>query len=121
MASGDNDALSAALAQFNEGLKIQEAEAQAARAVEKAERKKQQAAADLKKVQGDPNASADDKSAAESAYREAVDEWNRRRSGDPDAEPASESDATPDADAPSESDATPDESAAGDDTSPDND
>ena len=78
----DNDALDAALAQFNEGLKVRQAEEAAQRAVDKAERKKQQAAAELKKLQSDANASAEDKAAADEAYRSAVDEFNKLRSGE---------------------------------------
>ena len=78
----DNDALDAALAQFNEGLKTQQAEEAAQRAVDKAERKKQQAASELKKLQSDANVSAEDKAAAEEAYRAAVEDFNKLRSGE---------------------------------------
>ena len=78
----DNDALDAALAQFNEGLKTQQAEEAAQRAVDKAERKKQQAASELKKLQSDANVSAEDKAAAEEAYRTAVEDFNKLRSGE---------------------------------------
>lgn len=78
----DNDALDAALALFNDGIQTQQAEEAAQRAVEKAERKKQQAATELKKLQSDPNASAEDKAAANEAYRGAVDSFNKSRSGE---------------------------------------
>lgn len=93
----DNDALDAALAQFNEGLKTQQAEEAAQRAVDKAERKKQQAAAELKKLQSNADAPAEDKAAAEEAYRAAVDEFNKLRSGD-----AIEDDADAEAEAPAD-------------------
>lgn len=78
----DNDALDAALALFNDGIQTQQAEEAAQRAVEKAERKKQQAATELKKLQSDPNASAEDKAAGDEAYRGAVDSFNKSRSGE---------------------------------------
>ena len=78
----DNEALDAALTLFNDGLKIQQAEEAAQRAVEKADRRKQQAATELKTLQKDPNASAEDKAAADEAYRGAVDSFNKLRSGE---------------------------------------
>ncbi len=74
MARTDDPALRVALAQFNEGIKLQEDERRLQKAVGKADRTKQQAAETLKKLQKDPNASADDKAADDTAYREAVDE-----------------------------------------------
>jgi hypothetical protein len=68
---------------FNDGLKVQQAEERAQQAIKKAERKKQQAAAELKKAQGDSSLSPEEKSEAEAAYRAAVDEFNRIRSGEP--------------------------------------
>ncbi len=117
----DNDALDAALAQFNEGLKIQQAEEAAQRAVDKAERKKQQAASELKKLQSDPNASAEDKAAADEAYRAAVDDFNKLRSGEPVdgdeevGEAAAENDAAAEAEpAAGEAESEGDEPEAGD-------
>lgn len=114
MADSDNDALATALAQFNEGLEEQRAEERAQRAIDKAERKKQQAAAALKKVQADPNASADDKAAADATYREAVEEWNRRRSGGPDDADGAEAPDGPEAAAPGDTEAPDGAEAAGD-------
>ena len=117
----DNDALDAALAQFNAGLEIQQAEEAAKRAVDKAERKKQQAANELKKLQSDPNASAEDKAAADDAYRAAVDQFNKLRSGEavPDdeaqdeaAEDGAADDAAADTGAAEDGGAAEDESAA---------
>ncbi len=68
---------------FNDGLKVQQAEERAQQAIKKAERKKQQAASELKKAQGDASLSPEEKAEAEAAYRAAVDEFNRIRSGEP--------------------------------------
>ena len=68
MAESKDDALQVALAQFNDGLKAQQAEERAQKAIDKAERKKQQAANELKAVQSNPDASAEEKAAADGAY-----------------------------------------------------
>lgn len=91
VAESNDDALQVALAQFNDGLKTQQAEERARKAIEKAERKKQQAASELKAVQANPDASADDKAAADAAYREAVDTFNRMRSGEPEPDSSEDS------------------------------
>ncbi|MGI9624201.1 MAG: hypothetical protein ACR2PK_15305 [Acidimicrobiales bacterium] len=114
----DEDALAAALAQFNEGLEAQAADRAAQRAIDKAERKKQQAAAHLKKLDGDPDASAEDKATANDEYRKAVEEFNQLRSGEP-VETGDE--ATAEEDSPSEPAASDSEPAEGDSDATDGD
>ncbi len=101
VANADDDALQAALAQFNQGVETQDAQRRAQRAIDKAERKKQQAATALKKTQANPDAPGEEKSEAEAAYRAAADEFARLRSGEPEAEaePEAEPEATPEPEA----------------------
>lgn len=80
--------LDVALALFNDGLERQKADRRAARAIENAEKAKQQAAAELKRLQNDSGASAEDRAAAEAAYRDAVAAFNALRNGE--APPAGE-------------------------------
>lgn len=77
-----DDELDVALALFNEGLERQQADRRVAKAIERAEKAKQQAAATLKRLQDDAGASADDRAAAEAAYREAVTTFNALRNGE---------------------------------------
>ena len=105
--------LQAALAQFNEGLKVQQAEEKAKRAIDKAERRKQQAANTLKKVQDDTNASADEKAEAEASYRSAADEYRRLKAGD--MPPSTDEVSADDDDASGNDESGNDESGAGTD------
>ena len=109
MTQADSE-LQAALAQFNQGLKVQQAEEKAKRAIDKAERRKQQAANTLKKVQDDTNASPDDKAEAEAAYRSAADEYRQLKAGD--APPSGDEASSEDGDA-SAIDESGDEAEAG--------
>lgn len=79
--------LDVALALFNDGLERQKADRRAAKAIENAEKTKQQAAASLKRLQSDSGATAEDRAAAEAAYRDAVAAFNALRNGE--APPAS--------------------------------
>ncbi|MDH3705197.1 MAG: hypothetical protein OES57_03980 [Acidimicrobiia bacterium] len=73
-----NPELLASLELFNAHLE-QDAEAEkAAKAVAKAERRKDEAAARVRKLNDDPKATADEKAEAEAAYREAVAELAAR-------------------------------------------
>ncbi|MFN3219311.1 MAG: hypothetical protein ACE367_22715 [Acidimicrobiales bacterium] len=74
--------LDVALALFNDGLERQKADRRAAKAIENAEKTKQQAAAALKRLQNDSGASAEDRAAAEAAYRDAVTAFNALRNGE---------------------------------------
>jgi hypothetical protein len=99
--------LDVALALFNDGLERQKADRRAAKAIENAEKTKQQAAAALKRLQSDSGASAEDRAAAEAAYRDAVAAFNALRNGE--APPADETDDDADGDA----EAAADDVAAG--------
>lgn len=68
----DADELGAELIKLNAFLAQQEDQAKAERARKKAERRREEAAERLKAVRADPKASADDKTAAEAAWKEAV-------------------------------------------------
>jgi hypothetical protein len=74
--------LDVALALFNDGLERQKADRRAAKAIENAEKTKQEAATTLKRLQSDSGASAEDRAAAEAAYREAVTTFNALRNGE---------------------------------------
>jgi hypothetical protein len=74
--------LDVALALFNDGLQRQKADQRAAKAIENAEKAKQQAAAALKRLQSDSGASAEDRAAAEAGYRDAVAAFNALRNGE---------------------------------------
>lgn len=113
MAPADDDALKTALAQFNQGLKVQQSEARAERAIGKAERAKQSAAAALKKLDSNPETSSDERAEAETAYRAALGEWNRLRSGEPPDEQAASPDEPGTNDEPSEA-AIPEDTTDGD-------
>jgi hypothetical protein len=82
MARATEEELNTALEIFNAGLARTAAARKAERAVEKAEKAKQDAADALKKIQGNDKASADEKAAAEATYRAAVDAFNALRAGD---------------------------------------
>ncbi len=88
----DDQALQKALAQFNEGLRLQREEDRARRAIEKAERRKDQAAGKLKELQADTRADAETKATAEQEYKAALADLARLRAGEaepdqPEAEP----------------------------------
>jgi hypothetical protein len=92
--------LDVALALFNDGLARQKADRRATKAIENAERTKQQAAAALKRLQSDTGASPEDRAAAEVAYRDAVAAFNAIRNGE--VPPASDEAADDEAPADSE-------------------
>ena len=96
MAKSTDNALQLALAQFNDGLKAQQAEERVQRAIDKADREKQQAAAELKRVQANPDASAEEKATADATYREAVDAWSKMKSGETHADTETEPEITAD-------------------------
>ncbi len=78
----------AALVQFNEGMARMEEERRRSRAVARAERGRREAAEAVKRLAGDPRASAEDRTAADAAYREAVEAWNRATRGEDPGEAA---------------------------------
>jgi len=75
----------AALLLFNERIDEARAEERAAKRVAKAERQKDEAAGRVRKLGNDSSATAEQKAEAESAYKAAVEEFNRI-SENPDAE-----------------------------------
>ncbi len=79
-----------ALFLFNKYIDDAAEKAKGERAVAKAERAKEEAAALVRKLNGNPNASAEEKSDADAAYRAAVDELAARQ-----ADPFGESTAAP--------------------------
>jgi len=70
-----DDETRAALLLFNERVEASAAEERAAKRVAKAERAKDEAAAVVRKLADNPNASAGDKDEAEVAYKAAVDNF----------------------------------------------
>ena len=70
-----DDETRAALLLFNERVEASAAEERAAKRVAKAERAKDEAAAVVRKLADNPNASAEDKAEAEVAYKAAVDNF----------------------------------------------
>ena len=77
--------LAAALSQFNKGVETSKDLDRRQRKIDKADRRRKDAAARMKTViDGEP--SAEEREAAESEYRVAVEEWQELVSGSPDAE-----------------------------------
>jgi hypothetical protein len=105
------DDLSAELIKFNAFLASEEDQERQARAVKKALRLREEAAAALKKVNGDPKASKEDKEAAEVAWKAAIATEERVKAGGPLVEPGTDS-KTPAEEAPG--DAAPTDEASGD-------
>jgi hypothetical protein len=66
----------AALALFNQGVETSKNEEQARREADRTERKRKDAAAKLKAVLADQDASPEARAEAETAYREAAAEWS---------------------------------------------
>ncbi len=99
-----DDETRAALLLFNERLEASAAADRAAKRIAKAERAKTEAAAAVRKVGDNPNASAEEKAEAEARYKEAVDAFNTIRDN-PDAEMPK---ATQPEDAGAEADSDPD-------------
>ncbi len=70
-----DDETAAVLARFNEGLERTKEHNRRARVVAKAERAKEEAAKTVKRLDGDSDASPEDRSEAQEAYRAAVEHW----------------------------------------------
>lgn len=110
-----DDETTAALTLFNEYVVADRERARRERRIKKAERAKDDAAAEIKKID-ERGGSAEDKAKAETTYREALEMWKRLRDGeDVDADDKTDdkvddkaedtADETPAADATAESDA----------------
>ncbi len=125
-----DDETRAALLLFNERVEASAAEERAAKRVAKAERAKDEAAAVVRKLADNPNASAEDKAEAETAYKAAVDNFQAIKADpmagmDQPKKAAPAEDASPDeasaaeepAPAPAE-DASPDEASAAEEPAP---
>ncbi|NCG36454.1 MAG: hypothetical protein GWP48_02860 [Actinobacteria bacterium] len=80
-----DDETHAALTLYNEYVKADRERSQREKRVKKAERAKEEAAALVKKLSA--SGSADEKAAADAAYREANDAWRKQRDGE-EPEPA---------------------------------
>ncbi len=74
-----DDETRAALLLFNERVEASAAKERGAKRVAKAERLKDEAAATVRKLSDNPNASAEDKATAETAYKEALESYNTIR------------------------------------------
>ena len=105
-----DDETHAALTLYNEYVKADRERSQREKRVKKSERAKEEAAALVKKLSA--SGSAEDKAAADAAYREANDAWRKLRDGE-EPEPAAEAEATPAEEAPAE--ATPADDDGGED------
>ena len=81
-----DDETRAALLLFNERIDEARADERAAKRVAKAEREKDEAASRVRNLGNDSSATAEQKAEAESAYKSAVEEFNRI-SEDPHAKP----------------------------------
>lgn len=79
-----DDETRAALLLFNERVEASAAEERAAKRIKKAERAKDEAAAVVRKVSENPNASAEEKAEAEDSYKAAVENYQVIRAN-PDA------------------------------------
>ena len=104
-----DDETHAALTLYNEYVKADRERSQREKRVKKAERTKEEAAALVKKLSA--SGSAEEKAAADAAYREANDAWRKLRDGEepePTA-PAEEASAE-------EAEATPTDDDGGEDT-----
>lgn len=80
-----DDETHAALTLYNEYVKADRERSQREKRVKKAERAKEEAAALVKKLSA--SGSAEEKAAADAAYREANDAWRKQRDGE-EPEPA---------------------------------
>jgi hypothetical protein len=115
-----NDETRAALLLFNERVEATAAQERGAKRVAKAERVKDEAAAVVRKLSENPDASAEAKSEAEAAYKTALDSHNTikddptagERSKKPKAEATTEPATEPVADAPTETSADEEVTAA---------
>lgn len=96
----DNDTR-AALLLFNERLEATALRERGEKRVAKAERAKEQAAATVRKLSEDSNATAEEKAEAEAAYKAAVDEYNVIR-----ADPTAGLDTPKKSNAPADDDST---------------
>ncbi len=85
-----DDETNAALTLYNEYVKADRERTQREKRVKKAERAKEEAAAVVKKLS--ESGSAEEKAAADAAYREANDAWRKLRDGE-EPEPKAEEEA----------------------------
>lgn len=106
-----DDETTAALTLFNEYVDADRERSRREKRIKKAERAKDEAAARVKKL--NERGSAEEKAAAEAAYREASEAWKRIRDGEEPEPPAAKAQAATD-EAPSEA-ATSDEAPAEED------
>ena len=107
-----DDETHAALTLYNEYVKADRERSQREKRVKKAERTKEEAAALVKKLSA--SGSAEEKAAADAAYREANDAWRKLRDGE-ESEPAAAEEA-PSEEAPAEvAEATPADDDGGED------
>ena len=109
--------LAAALAQFNQGVEVTKEEERHQQKVNQADRRRKQAAAEMKQVlDGDPSPA--EREAAEAEYRAAVDAWQALVSGpEGDSDDASDAPGTEDVESADTTepaaDAAPDEGESG--------
>ncbi|HAF69006.1 MAG TPA: hypothetical protein DCL16_07775 [Acidimicrobiaceae bacterium] len=82
--TASNDDLAAALAQFNNGVTASRQLDKEAKAIAKAEKRRDSAAQKLKEIM-DNDADAADRATLEEEYRTAVDEWTRLTNPNTDA------------------------------------
>jgi|APSaa5957512493_1039668.scaffolds.fasta_scaffold102613_1 hypothetical protein len=108
-----DDETHAALTLYNEYVKADRERSQREKRVKKAERTKEEAAALVKKLSA--SGSAEEKAAADAAYREANDAWRKLRDGE-EPEPAAAAEEAPSEEAPAEvAEATPADDDGGED------
>ena len=108
-----DDETHAALTLYNEYVKADRERSQREKRVKKAERTKEEAAALVKKLSA--SGSAEEKAAADAAYREANDAWRKLRDGE-EPEPAAAAEEAPSEEAPAEvAEATPADDDSGED------
>ena len=104
-----DDETRAALLLFNERVEATAAQERGAKRVAKAERAKDEAAAVVRKLSENADASAEAKSEAEAAYKAALDSYNTIKddptAGQPSKKPKAEAATEPTADAPTETSA----------------
>jgi len=111
-----NDETRAALLLFNERVEATARQERGAKRLAKAERAKDEATAVVRKLNGNPDASAEAKSEAEAAYKATLDTYNTLKddptAGEPIRKPKAEATAEPVAEAPTETSADEEAPAA---------
>lgn len=109
-----DDETHAALTLYNEYVKADRERSQREKRVKKAERTKEEAAALVKKLSA--SGSAEEKAAADAAYREANDAWRKLRDGEEPEPAAAAAEEAPSEEAPAEvAEATPADDDGGED------